>query len=79
MGWRSGIAVSCGIGCRHGSDPALLWWWRKPAAAALLQPLALELPYAAGVALKSQKKKKNNSKREEIILCQSQPMQCYWL
>ena len=21
----SGIAVSCGVGCRRGSDPALLW------------------------------------------------------
>ena len=24
---------SCGIGCRHGSDLALLWLWCRPAAA----------------------------------------------
>ena len=26
----SGIAMSCGIGHRHGSDLALLWLWRRP-------------------------------------------------
>ena len=25
----SGIAVSCGIGRRHGSDPTLLWLWSR--------------------------------------------------
>ena len=30
----SGIAVSCGIGRRHGMDPVLLWLWCRPAAAA---------------------------------------------
>ena len=40
-------------------DPALLWLWCRPAAAAPIGPLAWELPYAAGVALKSQEKKKN--------------------
>ena len=34
-------------------DLALLWLWCRPAAAALIRPLAWELPYAAGVALKS--------------------------
>ena len=24
VGWRSSIAVSCGVGCGHSSDPALL-------------------------------------------------------
>ena len=38
----------------------LLWMWRKPAAAALIQPLAWELPYAAGAAIK--RKKKNDGK-----------------
>jgi len=64
--------VSCGVGCRRGSDPALLWLWRRPVATALIQPLAWEPPYAAGVAqeiaattttttttTKRQKKKKN--------------------
>ena len=30
----------------------LLWLWHKPTALALIQPLAWELPYAAGKALK---------------------------
>ena len=30
----SGITMSCGVGHRHSSDPALLWMWRKPAATA---------------------------------------------
>ena len=57
MGWESGIAMSCGVGRRCSLDLVLLWLWCRPAATALLWPLAWELPYAAGVALKSQKKK----------------------
>ena len=30
------LHVSCGICCRHSSDPALLWLWCKLAAAALI-------------------------------------------
>ena len=37
---------------------ASLWLWCGLAAAALIRPLALDLPYAAGVALKKKKKKK---------------------
>ena len=44
--------MSCGVGRRHSSDPALLWLWCRPAAVAPIQPLAWELPYAAAVALK---------------------------
>jgi len=50
--------VSCGVGRRHGSDPALLWLWRRPVATAPIRPLAWEPPYAAGVALKSRKRKR---------------------
>ena len=53
VGWGSGVAVSCGVGRRRGSDPALLWLWCRPAAVALIQPLAWEPPYAVGVALTS--------------------------
>ena len=53
----SGIAKSCGIICRRGSDPMLLWLWCRLAAAAPIQPLAWELPYAAGAAVKKKKKK----------------------
>ena len=50
--WVNDLAVSCGVGHRHGLDLALLWLW--PAAAALIRSLAWELPYALGVALKRQ-------------------------
>ena len=62
VGWGSDIAVSCGVGCRCGSDPALLWLWRRPTATAPIRPLAWEPPCAAGVSLekaKRQKKKEN--------------------
>ena len=58
MGEGSSIAVSCGVGYRHGSDPALLWLWRMPAATALIQPLAWEPPYAVGAALEKAKRQK---------------------
>ena len=44
--------MSCGLGCRHGSDLPSLWQWHRPEAAAQLGPLAWEPPYAAGAALK---------------------------
>ena len=40
----SGIAISCGIGHRCGSNLVLLWLWHRPAATALVRPLAQELP-----------------------------------
>ena len=46
--WRYHELVS--VGCR-GSDPTLWWLWCRPASAAPIQPLAWELPYAAGVVL----------------------------
>ena len=52
-----GLAVSCGVGHRHGSDLVLLWLWRWPAATAPIRPLAWELPYA-GVALEKAKRQK---------------------
>ena len=56
--WGSGVAMSCGVGCRHGSDPALRWLWHRLAAAALIQPLAWEPPFAVSEALKKDQKKK---------------------
>ena len=58
--------MSCGVGHRHGLDPSLLWLWWRPAAVALSRPLAWELLYVTGVALKSKKKKKLKVKRDEI-------------
>ena len=45
--------MSCGISCRLGLDPALLWLWHRLGAVAPIGPLARELVYAAGVALQS--------------------------
>ena len=50
--------MSCGVGLRYSWDPVLLWLWQRPAAVVPIRPLAWELPYAAGVALKRRKKKK---------------------
>ena len=50
--------MSCGVVCRHGLDPVLLWLWCRLAATALTQTLAWELPYAVGAALRRPKKKK---------------------
>ena len=48
----SSVALSCGVGHRCSSDPALLCLWHRPAAAAPIQPLPWELPYAASAAIK---------------------------
>ena len=48
--------MSPGKGRRCSSDPVLLWLWCRPAAVAPIRPLAWELPYATGVALKSKNK-----------------------
>ena len=54
----SGVAVSCGVGCRRGSDPSLLWLWRRLAATAPIGPLARKPPYAVGAALEKTPPKK---------------------
>ena len=56
--------MSCGIGRRRDSDPALLWPWHRLVVTALIQPLAWEPPCAAGGAqemAKEKKKKDENS------------------
>ena len=60
---RFGIAVSCGVGCRHGLDPALLWLWHKPVSTAPIRPLAWEPPYAAGEDQEMAKRQKKKKKR----------------
>jgi len=37
-------------------DPELLWLWHRLVTAALIRPLAPELPYVAGRALKEKKR-----------------------
>ena len=53
------IAVSCGVGCRRGSDPVLLWLWCRPVATSPIRPLAWEPPYAAEAAQEMAKKQTN--------------------
>ena len=58
--WVKDPAVSCGVGCRRGSDPALLWLWRRPVTTAAIQPLAWETPYATGSDPRKDKNKQTN-------------------
>ena len=55
--------MSCGVGQRCGSDPALLWLWCRPGAIALNRPLAWEPPYAVGAALEKIKREKIKIKK----------------
>ena len=59
--------MSCGVGCRHGSDLALLWLWCRLAATALIRPLAWKPPYATGVALEKAKSQKKKKKKNETL------------
>ena len=63
VGEGSSVAVSCGVCRRHGSDLVWLWLWLcwRPAAAAPMGPLAWELLYAAGTALKNKTKPNTTS------------------
>ena len=60
------IAMNCGVGRRHSSDPVLPWLWHRPAATALIRPLAWEPPYAVGAALEKAKRQKKKKKVEMI-------------
>ena len=42
----------------------MLWLWQRPAATALIRPLAWELPYAVGAAIKGQKTGKEKKRKE---------------
>ena len=52
--------MSYSVGWRLSLDSVLLWLWCRMAAAAPIGPLAWELPYATGAALKREKKKKED-------------------
>ena len=60
--WVLRIWHCCDIGCRHGSDLALLWLWCRPAAVPLIRLLAWEPPYATDVGPKKPKKKREREK-----------------
>ena len=54
--------MRCGVGCRRGSDPVLLWLWHSLEAKVLIGPLAWELQYAVGGAKENGKKTKKKKK-----------------
>ena len=62
--WVQSLALLSGLRIRYclslgrSSDLALLFLWPRLAVAVPIQPLAWELPYAVGGALKKKKKKK---------------------
>ena len=64
MGYGSGVAMNCGVGCRRGLDPELFWLWSRPAATAPIRPPAWEPPYAMGAALEKAKRKKKKKGKQ---------------
>ena len=60
--------MSCGVGRRHGLDPALLWLWRRLAATAPVQPLAWEPPYAARAAQEMTKRPKKKEVGKLVVI-----------
>ena len=60
--------MSCGVDCRRGSDPTLLWLWRRQVATALIRPLAWEPPYDVGAALEMAKRQKTKTKNPEYVI-----------
>ena len=48
-------------------DLVLLWLWHRPAASAPIRPLAWELPYATGVAIKKSKIKHRSSRHGSAL------------
>ena len=59
--------MSCGVGHRRGSDPALLWPWHRLAATAPIRPLAWEILYATGAALEKAKRPRGKKKKKESL------------
>ena len=58
--------MSCGVGCRRGSDLTLLWLWRRPVATAPIRPLAWEPLFAAGAA-QEMAKRQTNKQTKKIV------------
>ena len=79
------IAASCHVGCGCIWNPALLWLWHRLAAAGPMRPLAWELPYATGAAIKKKKNKKQNKKdifsvlNKEGMVTKGGSQGCRWL
>ena len=57
--------MTCGVGCRRGSDPVLLWLWCRPVTTAPIWLLAWVPPYAVGAALEMAKRQKQNKTNKQ--------------
>ena len=53
--------MNYGVSPGRGLDLALLWLWLGPAVVAMIRPLAWELSYTTGTALKTKKSTKEKS------------------
>ena len=63
VGWGSGVAMSCGVGCRHSSDLALQWLWHSLAAVAPIGSLAQGTSICHGCNPKKQKKERKKERK----------------
>ena len=70
VGLGSGIAMSCGIGHRLGSDLVLLWLWCRPAATAPIWTLAWELQVYPPL------KKRHTHTHKSHAMCLEQYLMC---
>ena len=50
-----------------GAARVWLWLWCRPKATTPIGPLAWEIPYAVGVAMKSKRKKKKEKKERKYF------------
>ena len=60
--------MSCGVGCRHSLNLALLWLWHKLAAVALIRPLAWDPPWYCRCGPKKKKRKKEEKRKKKAKL-----------
>ena len=59
--------MSCGVDCRRGLDPTLLWLWCRLAAPAPIKPLAWEPSYVVTVALEKAKRQNKQTNKQTFL------------
>ena len=71
-GLRIGVAVSCGVGHRCGSDPVWLWLRCRLAAVAPIRPPSLGTSTCHGCDPPQKTKKKQKTNRLSVPSCEDQ-------
>ena len=71
--------MSCGVGCRHRSDPKLLCLWRWSVVTAPIGPLAWEPLYAVGAAQEMAKRPKKKKRKEKKRKKEGGIHRAWWL